>query len=26
MAGRVKVTGDIVGPVLDAESWDALRQ
>ena len=26
MAGRVKVTGDIVGPVMDAGSWDALRQ
>ena len=26
MAGRVKITGDIVGPVMDAESWDALRQ
>jgi len=26
MAGRVKITGDIVGPVMNAESWDALRQ
>jgi len=26
MAGRVEVTGDVVGPVMDAESWDALGQ
>jgi len=26
MAGRVKITGDIVGPVMDARTWDALRQ
>jgi prevent-host-death family protein len=26
MAGRVKVVGDIVGPVMDAGTWDALRQ
>jgi prevent-host-death family protein len=26
MAGRVKVVGDIVGPVMDAETWAALRQ
>jgi prevent-host-death family protein len=26
MAGRVKITGDIVRPVMDAETWDALRQ
>jgi len=26
MTGRAKVTGDIVGPVMDAESWDALGQ
>ena len=26
MAGRVKVVGDIVGTVMDAETWDALRQ
>jgi prevent-host-death family protein len=26
MAGRVKITGDIVGPVIDAETWDAFKQ
>ncbi len=26
MAGRVKISGDVVGPVMDPESWDALRQ
>jgi prevent-host-death family protein len=26
MAGRVKVVGDIVAPVVDADTWDALRQ
>ena len=25
MAGRIKITGDIVAPVLDAEFWDALK-
>lgn len=26
MAGRVEITGDIVAPVMDPESWDVLRQ
>jgi antitoxin (DNA-binding transcriptional repressor) of toxin-antitoxin stability system len=26
MAGRVKIVGDIVAPVVDADTWDALRQ
>jgi prevent-host-death family protein len=26
MAGRVQITGDIVAPVLEPETWDALKQ
>jgi prevent-host-death family protein len=25
MAGRMKITGDVVGPVVDEESWTAIR-
>jgi prevent-host-death family protein len=26
MAGRIKISGDIVGPVSDADSWAALSR
>ena len=26
MAGRAQITGDIVAPVLDPKTWQALRQ
>jgi prevent-host-death family protein len=26
MAGSAEITGDVVGPVTDAESWAALRR
>jgi prevent-host-death family protein len=26
MAGRAKITGDIVGPVADAKTWSALNR
>lgn len=26
MAGRARITGDIVGPVVDDREWEALRR